>query len=65
MDISQENNYLPKLGALGFTANVKPRKQSSAAVPKFQRFSSRFGSGPTQKGKSKNRTQIFTIYEAW
>lgn len=44
-----------------FTANVKPRKQSSAAAPKFPRFSSRFGSGPTHKVKVRTE-HIFSPY---
>lgn len=35
--------YLPRLGALGLTASVKPRKHSSGSVLKSQRFSSRLG----------------------
>lgn len=34
---------LPILVTLGFTASVRPRKQSSDSVPKSHRFNSRFG----------------------
>lgn len=42
--IIKKIQLVPKVGALGFTANVNPRKQSSVEVPKFHRFSSRLGS---------------------
>lgn len=54
--VKHENLILPKVGALGFTANVKPRKQSSVEVPKFHKFSSRLGSEPTHVLVSKNKS---------
>lgn len=52
-DRERERFSLPKLETLGFTARVKPRKQSSVSVSKSQRFNSRFGEAPAGK-KSHN-----------
>ena len=56
---NKTKQYLPKFGTLGFTANVKPRKQSSGSAPKSDNFSSRFGCVPVgRKGGNHVRGVI-------
>lgn len=58
--------YLPSLGALGFTARVKPRKHSSCFVLKSQRLSSRLGISAAEYNKvnicfeSRNKEKTLT-----